>query len=351
MRAGVISHFTRQPTGVFLARMARKTAASSSAPAARRLPADTSALLTVRDWLRYAVSLFTAEKLFFGQGCARAFDEAAFLIRHTLHLPHEGLETFYDARVTASEADALRGVLERRAYGREPAAYITGEAWLGDYSFRVDRRVIVPRSYFLELIPEELNKWLPDPEAVTSVADVCTGSGCLAILLAMAYPNAAVDAVDISQDALDVAALNVEDYHFGDRIALHQADVLDGVTPAEPYDIIICNPPYEPESVLETLPDEFRHEPENALVSGVDGLDVIRRLLPQAAQRLKERGVLLIEVGGLQDAMHAEWPELDIHWLHTADESDCVCIIHASELRRLFGDSPAKPKKPAKRKA
>lgn len=314
--------------------MVRKKAAS--VPPARRLPADTAALLTVRDWLRYAVSLFSAEKLFFGQGCSRAFDEAVFLVRHTLHLPHEGLETFYDARVTASEADALRGVLERRAYGREPAAYITGEAWLGDYSFRVDRRVIVPRSYFLELIPEELNKWLADPEAVSSVADVCTGSGCLAILLAMAYPNASVDAVDISRDALDVAALNVADYRLEDRVILHRADVLEGVTPEEPYDIIVCNPPYEPESVLETLPEEFRHEPENALVSGVDGLDVIRRLLPQAACRLKENGILLIEVGGLHDAIAAEWPEMDIHWLHTADESDCVCLIHATELRRLF---------------
>lgn len=332
--------------------MARHPSASDrpSVAVKRKLPADTAALVSVRDWIRYAVSLFTAEKLYFGQGAARPYDEAVYLIRHTLHLPHEGLETFFDARVTASEADAIRVSLERRAYGREPAAYITGEAWLGEYSFRVDRRVIVPRSYFLELIPEELNKWLPDPEGVTSVADVCTGSGCLAILLAMAYPGAAVDAVDISQDALDVAALNVEDYHFSNRITLHKADVLDGVTPTEPYDLIICNPPYEPESVLDTLPDEFRHEPENALVSGADGLDVIRRLLPQAAVRLKERGVLLIEVGGLQDAMHAEWPELDIHWLNTADESDCVCVIHASELRRVFGAKPV-AKKAAKRKA
>ncbi len=317
----------------------------------RELPADTTALLTVRDWIRYSVSLFSAEKLFFGQGCSRPFDEAAYLVRHTLHLPHEGLETFFDARITPTEATALRAVLARRAYGREPAAYITGEAWLGEYSFRVDRRVIVPRSYFLELIPEKLNEWLPDPDAVTSVADVCTGSGCLAILLAMAYPNAAVDAVDLSQDALDVAALNVDDYHFNDRISLHQSDVLAGVHPAEPYDIIVCNPPYEPESVLLTLPTEFRHEPENALVSGVDGMEVIRRLLPESAERLKENGILLIEVGGLHDAMHAEWPELDIHWLHTADESDCVCLIHASELRRLFGKPAKAVKKSVNRRA
>lgn len=317
----------------------------------RTLSEDTSALLTVRDWLRYAVSLFSSEKLFFGQGSSTAYDEAAYLIRHTLHLPHEGLATFFDARVTASEANAIRLVLERRAFGREPAAYITGEAWLGEFSFRVDRRVIVPRSYFLELIPDELNKWLADPECVTSVADVCTGSGCLAILLALAYPNASVDALDISPDALDVAALNIEDYGLGDRVAPRLADVLDGVTPEEPYDIIVSNPPYEPESTLATLPSEFRHEPENALVSGEDGMDVIRRLLPRSAALLKERGILLVEVGGLHDAMHAAWPELEIHWLNTADESDCVCLIHASELRRVFGGAKPKGAKPARRKA
>lgn len=329
--------------------MSRVSKTKKTAAAPRALPADTTSLLTIRDWIRYATSLFAGENLFFGQGSARPYDEAAYLVRHTLHLPHEGLEIFFDARVTPSEADKLRTVLERRAYEREPAAYITGEAWLGEYSFRVDRRVIVPRSYFLELIPDKLNEWLPDPESVTSVADVCTGSGCLAILLAMAYPNATVDAVDISSDALEVAALNVEDYHFGDRITLHESDVLESVHPEDAYDIIVCNPPYEPESVLETLPTEFRHEPENALVSGVDGMEVIRRLLPQAAVRLKERGVLLIEVGGLHDAMHAEWPDLDIHWLNTADESDCVCVIHASELRRAFGEKKA-AKPAAKRK-
>ncbi len=301
------------------------------------LPDDTSALLTLRDWLRFAVSLFHREKLFFGQGAVSAYDEAVFLLQHTLHLPHRGLETFLDARLTAEEIHRIKTVLARRALNREPAAYITGEAWLGDFSFRVDPRVIVPRSYFLEIIPEQLNQWLPDPEDVAAIADVCTGSGCLAILLALAYPQATVDAVDISSAALEVAALNVADYQLEERVTLHQSDVLASVpAPAGGYDIIVCNPPYEPEAVLPTLPEEFRHEPSQALVSGADGLDVIRQLLPQAAQRLSRNGILLIEVGGLHEAVADAWPDLPVQWLATQDESDCIALLHATDLRRQF---------------
>lgn len=315
--------------------MAAVSRKKKKSPPPRTLPADTGALVTLRDWLRYAVSLFNREKLFFGQGCASAYDEAVFLLQHALALPTEGLETFLDARLTKSEIAGVKNYLCRRAFDREPAAYITGEAHLGEFSFRVDKRVIVPRSYFLEIIPEQLNQWLRDPEGVARIADVCTGSGCLAILLALAYPNAQVDATDLSQDALDVAGENVSDYQLQDRISLYKSDVLAGVPPGgAPYDIIVCNPPYEPESVLNTLPEEFRHEPENALVSGTDGLDVIRKLLPEAAARLAPHGILLIEVGGLHDAMAAEWPNLEIHWLATQDESDCIALIQASALKK-----------------
>lgn len=298
---------------------------------------DTSTLLTLRDWLRFSVSLFNREKLFFGQGAISAYDEAVFLLQHTLHLPHQGLETFLDAKLTAEEIQRTKTVLARRAFNREPAAYITGEAWLGDFSFRVDPRVIVPRSYFLEIIPEQLNQWLPDPENVAAIADVCTGSGCLAILLALAYPQAQIDAVDISSSALEVAALNVADYQLKERIILHQSDVLDSVPPPiEGYDIIVCNPPYEPESVLDELPKEFLHEPSMALVSEADGLGVIRKLLPQAAQRLAPNGILLIEVGGLHEAIAEAWPDLPVHWLPTQDESDCIALLHATDLRQQF---------------
>lgn len=227
-------------------------------------------------------------------------------------------------------------MLARRALLREPAAYITGEAWLGEFSFRVDKRVIVPRSYFLEIIPGQLNAWIPDPEAVAHVADVCTGSGCLAVLLAHAYPQAQVDATDISSEALEVAALNVSDYQLQERVTLHRADVLAGVPPVEGgYDIIVSNPPYEPEAVLETLPEELRHEPALALVSEADGLGVIRRLLRQAAERLAPNGVLLIEVGGLHDALEDAFPGLEMHWLATKDESDCIVLMHATALREM----------------
>jgi ribosomal protein L3 glutamine methyltransferase len=299
--------------------------------------AETAGLRSVRDWLRYATSLFLREKVAFGQGATTAFDEAVALLQHALHLPREGLETFLDAHLTPPEKRTLRTVLARRALAREPAAYITGEAWLGEFSFRVDRRVLIPRSYFLEIIPGQLAQWVPDLNAVTHAADICTGSGCLAILLAHTCPNARITATDLSADALQVAALNVADYRMEERIALHRADVLDSIEhPANGYDIIVCNPPYEPESVLDTLPDEFRQEPPMALVSGTDGMGVIRKLLPQAAAHLSPNGILLVETGGLHNALETAFPTLETHWLPTQDETDCIALFHATALRQCF---------------
>lgn len=298
----------------------------------------TDVLISIRDWVRFAVSLFNREKLFFGQGCHSAYDEALYLIQSVLHLPLEGPETFLDARLTATEIETLKDALSRRALERVPVAYITREAWLGDYRFYVDERVIVPRSYFMEIIPEQIAPWIADCDAVERVADVCTGGGSIAILLAHAFPNAQVDACDISVPALEVATKNVEDYGLVEQISLFQSDVLDDV-PAEAnaYDIIVSNPPYEPEEIRKTLPEEFKHEPDNALFSGADGMDVIRKLLEQAAEKLKPSGVLLIEVGGLQDALEQTFPQIEFNWLATADESDCVCLIQAISLKRAFG--------------
>lgn len=302
--------------------------------------AGTQVLVTLRDWTRFAVSLFSKSGLFFGQGMSTAYDEAVYLLCHTLGLPTDGgAETFFDAKLTPNEIEEIKSVLTRRALERVPAAYITREAWLGNYRFYVDERTIVPRSYFTEMIPEKMLPWIPgmDVEAVERIADVCTGGGSIAILLAEAFPNAAVDACDISDAALEVARKNVSDYGLENRISLWKSDVLDGV-PAEDasYDIIVSNPPYEPEELRETLPEEFRKEPDNALFSGADGLDVIRRLLPQAAKKLKRNGALFIEVGGLQDALAEAFPQLEISWLETADGSDCICAISASSLREVF---------------
>ena len=302
--------------------------------------AGTQVLVTLRDWTRFAVSLFSKSGLFFGQGMSTSYDEAVYLLCHTLGLPTDGgSETFFDAKLTPNEIEEIKSVLTRRALERVPAAYITREAWLGNYRFYVDERTIVPRSYFTEMIPEKMLPWIPgmDVEAVERIADVCTGGGSIAILLAEAFPNAAVDACDISDAALEVARKNVSDYGLENRISLWKSDVLDGV-PAEDasYDIIVSNPPYEPEELRETLPEEFRKEPDNALFSGADGLDVIRRLLPQAAKKLKRNGALFIEVGGLQDALAEAFPQLEISWLETADGSDCICAISASSLREVF---------------
>lgn len=321
---------------------AKRVPAKNGVPAAamRQAFAGTDALATIRDWTRFAVSLFSRQKLCFGQGFENAFDEAVYLIAHTLGLPvNGGIETFFDARLTPPEISELKKVLARRALERVPAAYITREAWLGGFKFYVDERTIVPRSYFTEIIPEQILPWIPgmDAEAVTRVADVCTGGGSLAILLANAFPNARVDACDISAGALEVARKNTEDFALGDRVFLWQSDVLDGV-PAEPecFDFIISNPPYEPEELRAELPQEFRKEPDNALFSGADGLDVIRKLLPQAARLLKPTGALFIEVGGLSDALAEAFPQLEISRLTTADGSDCVCAVPASSLRAVF---------------
>lgn len=302
--------------------------------------AGTEVLETLRDWTRFAVSLFTKSGLFFGHGMSSAYDEAVYLLCKTLALPTDGgVETFFDARLTAPEIEEIRRVLRRRAAERVPAAYITREAWLGDFRFYVDERAIVPRSYFTEIIPEKILPWIPgmDAAAVERAADVCTGGGSLAVLLASAFPNARIDACDISAAALEVARRNVSDYALEDRVSLWKSDVLDGV-PVEDgaYDLIISNPPYEPEELRETLPEEFRHEPDNALFSGADGLDVIRKLLPQAAKKLKRNGALLVEVGGLRDALAEAFPQLEISWLETEDGSDCVCAISASSLRSVF---------------
>jgi len=191
--------------------------------------------------------------------------------------------------------------------------------------------VIIPRSYFVEIIPQQLDVWLRDPAKVRRVADICTGSGCLAILLAQHFPRAKVDAVDLSADALEVAKINVRAHRLASRVTLHRSDVLVAVPPAK-YDVIVSNPPYEPSAHVDALPPEFHREPRMSLDGGTDGLAIIRRLLRQARDRLTADGVVVIEVGGLRSAMDREFAALEPHWLHTEDGADCVCVIHAARL-------------------
>jgi ribosomal protein L3 glutamine methyltransferase len=286
---------------------------------------------TVRDLLRFAVSRFNQAGLSFGHGSANAYDEAAYLILHTLHLPLDLLEPFLDARLSAAEIDALLNVIERRAGERVPAAYITQEAWMHGMRFYVDERVIVPRSFIGELLQDGLQPYVEDPEQVGAVLELCTGSGCLAILAAHAFPNADIDAVDLSAPALEVATRNVADYQLDDRIALFQGDLYAPLAERR-YDVIVSNPPYVNTASMQELPAEYRHEPDMALAGGADGMDIVRRIIAEARNWLNDDGVLVVEIGNERANVEAAFGGLDLVWLSTSAGDDNVFLIQAADL-------------------
>jgi ribosomal protein L3 glutamine methyltransferase len=288
---------------------------------------------TIRDLLRYAVTRFNTAELFFGHGNSNALDEAAYLILHTLKLPLDKLEPFLDARLLPDEVANVLKVIERRTTERVPAAYITHEAWLGHYRFYVDERVIVPRSFIAELIPEQFAPWIEDPDSIFNALDLCTGSGCLPIMLADAFPQAQIDAVDLSRDALDVARRNVEEYELQDRITLIESDLYANVPPKK-YDLIISNPPYVNSGSMGKLPKEYLHEPQMALAGGEDGMDLVRRIIDGAGERLTEEGVLIIEIGNEREFAEAAFPDLDLTWLTTSAGDDMVFMITADQLQQ-----------------
>ena len=288
-------------------------------------------LKTVRDVLRFAVSRFNEAELSFGHGLANAFDEAAYLILHSLNLPIDRLGPFLDARLLPDELGKVLGVLEQRVKQRLPAAYLTHEAWLGGHRFYVDERVIVPRSFIAELLPEGLKPWLPDETDVRSALDLCTGSGCLAILIADAYPNADVDAVDLSADALEVAQRNVNDYGFDEAIRLVKSDLFAALAGCR-YDLIVSNPPYVTTESMASLPAEYRHEPQLALASGADGLDHVRAILRAAPDHLEEAGILVVEVGHNRAALEQAFPDVPFIWLGTASGADFVFLLERRDL-------------------
>ena len=292
---------------------------------------DIESLITVRDWLRFAVSRFNEAKLFFGHGSDNAFDEAAYLILHTLHLPLDRLEPFLDASLTHGESEEVQATIERRVRERIPAAYLTHEAWLGAHRFYVDERVIVPRSFIAELLPEQLAPWVEKPDEVTRALDLCTGSGCLAILAALAFPNADVDAVDLSKDALEVAAKNVAEYGLADRIELIESDLFTALK-GRSYDVILSNPPYVNAESVAALPPEYQAEPALALGSGEDGLDATRQILAAAKSHLNPGGLLVVEIGHNRDVLEAAYPALPFTWLDTASGDQFVFMLRREEL-------------------
>jgi len=290
-----------------------------------------SELVTLRDWLRFAVSRFQEAGLFFGHGSAEAYDEAAYLCLHSLHLPPDRLDPFLDARLLPPEREKLAHIIERRIRERIPAPYLTHEAWLQGYRFYVDQRVIVPRSFLAPLILEHLQPWLAEPEGVLHALDLCTGSGCLAILLAEAFPDAEVDAVDLSADALDVALRNVTEYHHSDRLHLHEGDLFAPLGDAT-YDLIVSNPPYVNAESVAALPPEYRHEPTLALGSGEDGLDATRIILRDAARHLNPGGLLVVEIGHNREALEIAFPHLDFAWPQIEGGEDTVFILSREQL-------------------
>lgn len=289
-------------------------------------------LITVRDWVRYAVSRFHEAGLYFGHGNTNAYDEAVYLILHTLHLPPDRLEPFLDARLLPFEADKMVDVLDRRIRERLPSAYITREAWLQGFRFYVDERVIVPRSYLASLILDRFQPWLPRPEGVARVLDLCTGSGCLAILLAHAFPDAQIDAVDVSPDALEVAGRNVADYGLEERIRLLRSDLFQDLE-GEVYDLIVANPPYVDAAAMTALPREYSCEPRLALAGGEDGLDAVRTILAEAPGHLSPDGWLAVELGHHRTVLEAEYPNLEFLWPDLeGGEEEVVFLISRKEL-------------------
>ena len=290
------------------------------------------ALLNVRDLIRYAVSRFNEHKLFFGHGSDNAWDEAVYLVLHALHLPPDQLEPFMDARVLQSEREKALSLIDLRCEHRLPAPYLTHEAWLQGYAFHVDQRVIVPRSPIAELLMNQLSPWIADPYEVTGILDLCTGSGCLAIIAAHQFPEAFVDATDISKDALDVALINVAQHKMKDRLNLHHGSLYDPLPVSAQYDLIISNPPYVNAASMQNLPPEYRHEPSLALAGGDDGMDVVRTIIEQAPAHLRDDGLLVIEIGHERTFFERAFPELEPVWLDTAEASDQILLLTKEQL-------------------
>jgi ribosomal protein L3 glutamine methyltransferase len=295
-------------------------------------------LVTVRDWLRYAVTRFNAAGLSYGHGTGNALDEAAYLILHTLHLPVDQLDPWLDARLVASERGQVRDILERRIATRKPAPYLTNEAWIGPYAFYVDERVIVPRSYLGELLCRQLDaaegEWHlgAEPGSIGSILDLCTGSGCLAVLAALTFPEATVDASDISPEALEVARRNVADYGLEARISLARSDLF-AAHAGRSYDLILANPPYVDAEAQAAFPPEFAAEPAIAHAGGADGLDLVRRIIAAAGDHLAPEGALLVEVGRGRPILEQEFADLPFIWLDTAESEGEVFALPASALR------------------
>ncbi|WP_438971415.1 50S ribosomal protein L3 N(5)-glutamine methyltransferase [Methylophaga sp.] len=291
-------------------------------------------LKTLRDFLRWSTSRFIEAGLFYGHGNEDAFNEASQLILSTLSLPVNELpEPFLDARLTTAEKKSFLLLVEKRIEQRIPLPYLTHEAWFAGLPFYVDERVLIPRSPFAELIEAEFQPWLKEPESVTKILDLCTGSGCIAIALAMAFEQAEVDAVDISHDALAVADINIAKHHLQDQVRAIQSDCWDNIEPVQQYDLLICNPPYVGAEEMARLPSEYHHEPVSALEAGDNGLALVEQILLRAADYMTDKGLLFVEVGNSDLAVDEKWPEMPFLWLDFDQGGHGIFMLDKSQCK------------------
>ena len=296
---------------------------------------DISELITLRDVIRWAVSRFNEAGLFYGHGTENAWDEAVALTLHTLHLPHDINPAVMDARLTTKERECLYKLIRRRVDERIPLPYLTHEAWFAGMSFFVDERVLIPRSPIAELIETQFQPWI-DADLVHNILDLCTGSGCIAIACAHAFPDARVDASDISEDALAVAKMNVLRHGVEDQVKLHQSDLLESI-PANKYDIIVSNPPYVDADDMASLPKEYLHEPELGLAAGVTGLDFALRILKNAHKYLTPQGILVVEVGNSEFALVDAFPDVPFTWLEFERGGGGIFLLTQEDLKNHVG--------------
>jgi len=287
-------------------------------------------LQTIRDFLRYATTRFNEAGLYYGHGTDNAWDDAIALIFTSLHLPQHTHQAVLDAKLTSSERENLFHLIEQRAQKRIPVPYLTHEAWFCGMPFYVDERVLIPRSPIGELIQNEFSPWI-DTANIHSILDLCTGSGCIAIACAKAFPDAEVDATDISEEALAVAHINVMRHAVDDNTHLHKADLFHNL-PMKKYDIIVSNPPYVNASDMSTLPSEYLHEPSLALAAGDDGLDCVTRILHDAKKYLHPKGILVVEVGNSEIALMEKYPSLPFTWLEFENSDGGVFLLTADQL-------------------
>lgn len=293
-------------------------------------------LKTIRDLIRYAVSCFNQADLSFGHGNDNAWDEAVYLVLERLNLPLEQLTPYMDARVLESERKLVLDLIHQRAATRLPLAHLIGVAWLQGHRFLTDKRVFIPRSPIAKLITqEELRPWVQDNEATMTMLNMCAGSGSLAILMALTFPNSTIDAVDVSEYAVLLTQRNVAMYKLEDRINIIESDLFDDLSSDRLYDMIVCNPPYVTTESLRRLPDEYRHEPSLALHGGDDGMDIIRKFISQATNHLNDEGVVLLEIGFNKDNFHHAFPDLEPIFLENEYDTNIIILLTKEQLEKI----------------